>query len=178
MDPDKGTVDPGADLMDPDKEMRKRRTKFAVSKGMELYNLLWRNIKYLSLLVLVGQNTALVLTMRYSRITHGDKLYLASTVVFLTEIVKFAVCVMVVGYNNNFDISKVANIFHVEIISKAHETAKLSLPSILYTVQNNLLFIALSHLNAATFQVDTTFWQMLHSKKYSEKHYYNILTLM
>lgn len=120
---------------------------------MELYNLFWKNIKYLSLLILVGQNTALVLTMRYSRIEHGVKVYLASTVVFLTEILKLAICTFIVSYNLNFDILEVANTLHTEIFRKYKETAKLSIPSILYTIQNNLLFVALSHLDAATFQV-------------------------
>lgn len=42
---------------------------------------------------------------------------------------------------------------HDEIYSKPYETSKLAIPSGLYAIQNNLLFIALSHLNAATYQV-------------------------
>ena len=40
-----------------------------------------------------------------------------------------------------------------EVISQPGEILKLSVPSLLYTVQNNLLYFALSHLDAATFQV-------------------------
>jgi UDP-sugar transporter A1/2/3 len=40
-----------------------------------------------------------------------------------------------------------------EIYSKPYETSKLAIPSGLYAIQNNLLFIALSYLNAATYQV-------------------------
>ena len=121
---------------------------------MELYNFLWMNIKYLSLLLLVGQNTALVLTMRYSRIKHhGDKVYLASTVVFFTEILKFTICMLVISYNSKFQLVSVVNTLYNEIFRKSTETAKLCIPSILYTIQNNLLFVALTHLDAATFQV-------------------------
>jgi UDP-sugar transporter A1/2/3 len=40
-----------------------------------------------------------------------------------------------------------------EIIKKPYETLKLLVPAGLYTLQNNLLFIALSSLDAATYQV-------------------------
>ncbi len=40
-----------------------------------------------------------------------------------------------------------------EIIQKPGETMKLLIPSGLYTLQNNLLFVALSNLDAATYQV-------------------------
>ena len=35
----------------------------------------------------------------------------------------------------------------------AAELIKLSVPSLMYTIQNNLLYFALSHLDPATFQV-------------------------
>ena len=39
------------------------------------------------------------------------------------------------------------------MFDKPTETLKMLLPSALYAMQNNLLHIALSHLDAATFQV-------------------------
>lgn len=42
---------------------------------------------------------------------------------------------------------------NTEIIQKPIETMKLLIPAGLYTLQNNLLFIALSNLDAATYQV-------------------------
>jgi len=40
-----------------------------------------------------------------------------------------------------------------DIVQKPGETLKLLIPSGLYTLQNNLLFVALSNLDAATYQV-------------------------
>lgn len=42
---------------------------------------------------------------------------------------------------------------NTEVIQKPLETMKVAVPAILYTVQNNLLFLALSYLDAATYQV-------------------------
>ena len=43
--------------------------------------------------------------------------------------------------------------FRDEILMKPWETSKLIVPSGLYAVQNNLLYLALSNLDAATYQV-------------------------
>jgi hypothetical protein len=43
--------------------------------------------------------------------------------------------------------------FHKEIILKPDDFAKLLVPAILYTIQNNLAYIAVSNLDAATYQV-------------------------
>ncbi len=40
-----------------------------------------------------------------------------------------------------------------EIIDERIETLKMLIPAGLYALQNNLLFLALSNLDAATFQV-------------------------
>lgn len=40
-----------------------------------------------------------------------------------------------------------------EIINSPMDCLKLAIPAGLYTLQNNLLFLALSHLDAATYQV-------------------------
>jgi hypothetical protein len=112
-----------------------------------------KHYKYVSLLVLVIQNTALVLTMRYSRTVTSGPLYLASTAVVLTEFVKFIICVSMIFRSNDFDPARTLAMLKTEIVDKKSETLRLSVPSVLYTIQNNLLYIALSHLNAATFQV-------------------------
>ena len=41
---------------------------------------------------------------------------------------------------------------HDEIIKKPIETLKVAVPAFIYTLQNNLLYIAVSNLPAATFQ--------------------------
>lgn len=40
-----------------------------------------------------------------------------------------------------------------EIVNKPVETMKLAIPAGIYTLQNNLLYVALSNLDAATYQV-------------------------
>ncbi len=40
-----------------------------------------------------------------------------------------------------------------DVLNQPSEMMKISVPSLVYTVQNNLLYFALSHLNAATYMV-------------------------
>jgi hypothetical protein len=58
-----------------------------------------RVIKYAALFLLVAQMVGLVLLMRYSRTQHDDTqpLYLASTAVFLMEVMKLVICVGVIA---------------------------------------------------------------------------------
>ncbi len=130
-----------------------------------------RIIRYISLIILVAQNTLLVLGMRYSRIHFEGKVYIASTSVFLAEVLKFVSCVCIVVYINNFDIFATFKLLYTEIIVKWWDTSKLAVPCILYTIQNNLLFVALSHLNAATFQVGI----LLEDPQFSINLYYLFL---
>lgn len=110
-------------------------------------------IKYVALILLVGQMVGLVLLMRYSRTVPRPPevpLYLASTAVFVMELMKLVICMIVIMIQSG------NNFFHeikVHIFESPIEIAKLCIPSLLYTVQNNLLYLALSNLDAATYQV-------------------------
>ena len=110
------------------------------------------SMKYLSLLILIIQNTGLVLVLRHSRTMPGTK-YLSSTAVVMSEMTKFITCLLIVFYQNSWNPKQTVSVLNEEIIEKMTDTVKTSVPAILYTIQNNLLFLALSNLDAATFQV-------------------------
>lgn len=112
------------------------------------------SLKYVSLGVLVLQTTTLVLTMRYSRTAQGDGgRYLASSAVVSAEALKIAACLLLVFAECNFSVQAAKQLLREEIVSKPAQTVKLAVPAGLYTLQNNLLYAALSNLDAATYQV-------------------------
>ncbi|XP_047224093.1 solute carrier family 35 member A3b isoform X2 [Girardinichthys multiradiatus] len=111
-------------------------------------------LKYLSLGVLVLQTTSLVLTMRYSRTLKEDgPRYLASSAVVSAEILKIFTCTLLVFVENNYNLRAMNLLLKDEIMNKPVETMKLAVPAGIYTLQNNLLYVALSNLDAATYQV-------------------------
>ncbi|KAF4072646.1 hypothetical protein AMELA_G00265210 [Ameiurus melas] len=111
-------------------------------------------LKYLSLGVLVFQTTTLVLTMRYSRTLQADgPRYLASSAVVLAEVLKILTCVCLVFKEHSYSVRALSSVLRQEILRKPVETLKLAIPSGIYTLQNNLLYLALSNLDAATYQV-------------------------
>ncbi|XP_010773514.1 solute carrier family 35 member A3a [Notothenia coriiceps] len=111
-------------------------------------------LKYLSLGVLVFQTTSLVLTMRYSRTLQADgPRYLASSAVVVAEVMKIFTCVLLVFKEHSYSWRALNSILRQEIANKPIETLKLAIPSGIYTLQNNLLYVALSNLDAATYQV-------------------------
>lgn len=79
-------------------------------------------------------------------------MYIASTAVFMAEIIKIASSFFML-YRQEGSISKCREIVWLEIVNRPQEVFKMLIPSGLYALQNNLLYIALSNLEAATFQV-------------------------
>ncbi|XP_041660041.1 solute carrier family 35 member A3b [Cheilinus undulatus] len=111
-------------------------------------------LKYLSLGVLVLQTTSLVLTMRYSRTLKQDgPRYLASSAVVSAEVLKILTCTLLVLVENKFSVRAMNQLLKEEIVNKPTQTLKLAIPAGIYTLQNNLLYVALSNLDAATYQV-------------------------
>ncbi|XP_029970553.1 solute carrier family 35 member A3b isoform X1 [Salarias fasciatus] len=111
-------------------------------------------LKYLSLGVLVLQTTSLVLTMRYSRtLKEEGPQYLASSAVVSAEVLKIITCTVLVFKDNNYSLRGMKQLLKEQIVNKPLETLKLAVPAGIYTLQNNLLYVALSNLDAATYQV-------------------------
>ena len=112
------------------------------------------HLKYVSLTVLVLQTTAVVLVLRYSRaVPQSGPRYLASTTIVISELLKILTCLFILYYDCGWSVICLSKVLYHEIWKKKMETLKLIVPAGLYTVQNNLLFLALSILDAATYQM-------------------------
>jgi len=144
----------------------------------------WGGYKYLACLILCLQNATLVLVMRHTRTRSGD-MYISTTVVVMTELVKTLVCLFLVYKDEGYDLKKWLNHLHANIIQDPMDTLKLAVPSGIYTLQNNLLYVAVSNLDAATFQVSyqlkilTTaiFSVTMLGKSLSKQHWGSLLIL-
>ena len=108
--------------------------------------------KQLSLLVLVLQNSTFVIILRYSRLQPGPK-YISSTAVVLAELLKLIVYSIIIAKNSGEGINGLKRALEIELIGKPKESLKLLVPAGLYTLQNNLQFVAISNLSPAIFQV-------------------------
>ncbi|KAL4226881.1 hypothetical protein ACF0H5_014859 [Mactra antiquata] len=108
-------------------------------------------LKYLSLIALTAQNAMVILVMRYVR-TRGGEMFMATSAVVMSEILKFTSCLLIIFYQQG-SVRRWLNHLHENIILQPGDCLKISVPSLVYTLQNNLLYIALSNLDAATFQV-------------------------
>lgn len=97
--------------------------------------------------------------MHYSRIMPaiGGHRYYTSTAVFLNEVIKLAISLTMVLYelSRSAPSSLPATSLFRDLMRVVFtgDSWKLAIPAILYTLQNSLQFLAVSNLNAATFQV-------------------------
>mmetsp|Transcript_10949 Transcript_10949/g.26513 ORF Transcript_10949/g.26513 Transcript_10949/m.26513 type:complete len:383 (+) Transcript_10949:37-1185(+) len=160
---------------DPAKRTMRRKKKESSSEVF---------IKYAALFLLVAQMVGLVLLMRYSRTSRSDDepMYLASTAVFIMEVMKLVICCMVIAYQSAGNLLSELN---THVIEAPMELLKLSVPSFLYCVQNNLLYLALTNLDAATYQVcyqlkiltTAVFSAILLQRKFSAKKWFSLVVL-
>ncbi|CAK9112211.1 UDP-N-acetylglucosamine transporter (Golgi UDP-GlcNAc transporter) (Solute carrier family 35 member A3) [Durusdinium trenchii] len=111
--------------------------------------------KYLSLLVLVFQNVSLVMMIRHSRTHHGSgsgaKEYVATTAVVTAEVTKIVINLVLEMWSNRTNLAEGFSNLRAELSHPS--TLKLALPGLLYMVQNNMLFVALSNLSVPVYQV-------------------------
>ena len=98
------------------------------------------------------QNAIVTLIMRYVR-TRSTDLFVSSTAVVMAEFFKMCACLFVIFVNEKFSVKNFANHLYTNICQLPMDCLRISVPSVIYVIQNNLLYVAISNLNAATFQV-------------------------
>ncbi|NWU92620.1 S35A2 protein, partial [Upupa epops] len=111
-----------------------------------------RRLKLFSLGVLVVQNASLVLSIRYVRTQPGDR-FLPSTAVVMAEAIKGSTCLLLLLLQHRGSLRQTAQTLQEAVWGHFGDTLRLAVPSLIYTLQNNLQYVAISNLPAATFQV-------------------------
>ncbi|EZG63632.1 UDP-N-acetylglucosamine transporter [Gregarina niphandrodes] len=111
--------------------------------------------KYIALFLLVAQTVAAIFVMRVSRTTYADPTtpYLVTTAVAMAELTKFVCSAGLVLRDVEYSFGTAWAHIKTEMIDNPLGTLKVSVPAFLYTLQNNLLFIALSNISGAVYQV-------------------------
>lgn len=71
----------------------------------------------------------------------------------MAEIVKLVTCLVLVFIEEGKNAEKFVAALHRTIIKNPVDTIKICIPSLIYVIQNNLLYVSASHLDAATNQV-------------------------
>ncbi|XP_066105866.1 UDP-galactose translocator isoform X2 [Saccopteryx bilineata] len=110
-----------------------------------------RRLKYISLAVLVVQNASLILSIRYTRTLPGDRFF-ATTAVVMAEVLKGLTCLLLLFAQKRGNVKHLVLFLHEAVLVQYVDTFKLAVPSLIYTLQNNLQYVAISNLPAATFQ--------------------------
>lgn len=98
---------------------------------------------------------------------------------------KFTICLIVIFYQSGSSISELVSQLHYHVLETPIELVKLFVPSFLYTVQNNLLYLALTNLDAATYQVcyqmkiltTAVFSAVMLNRKFSAKKWFALVLL-
>ncbi|KAG8181900.1 hypothetical protein JTE90_026059 [Oedothorax gibbosus] len=109
-----------------------------------------QTLKYVSLVSLTLQNAALNLLMRMVRTQR--ELFISSTAVLMAEIIKLVACLFMVGYVDEGNIRQLPAALKKYVIKQPYDTLKVAIPSFVYLLQNNLLYVGATHLDAATCQ--------------------------
>lgn len=140
-------------------------------------------LRYFSLCALTIQTTAAVIVTRYSKqfVNQDEAQYANSSLVVSTEVLKFILSMTLIYiYDAPAAIAAASTkqvedgetqalitavnasdsrwsawktLIYTQNFTNLFDTAKLAVPALLYTLQNNMIYVALANLEATTFQV-------------------------
>ncbi|EYB92793.1 hypothetical protein Y032_0190g1267 [Ancylostoma ceylanicum] len=108
--------------------------------------------KYVGLILLTLQQASMPLMARYTRYKDEKEVFFTTVNVFMMEVVKLCTCTAVI-IGSSKSIFKFIDELREAIYENPVETVKVCVPAVIYTLQNNLYYIALTHLEATTFCV-------------------------
>ncbi|XP_063299144.1 CMP-sialic acid transporter [Pelobates fuscus] len=107
--------------------------------------------KLYCLLVMTLVAATYTVVLRYTR-TVTTEMYFSTTAVCLTEIIKLILSVGILAKETG-SLSRLIISLKENVLGSPVEMLKLSVPSLVYALQNNMAFVALSNLDAAVYQV-------------------------
>lgn len=108
-------------------------------------------MKVVSLVTLTVQNAAVALSMRYARTRTGD-MFIASTAVLMAEVFKCVASLLLV-LKQEASVQVCIMSIYTHVWRNKIDTLKVTVPAFVYLIQNNLLYVSASNLDAATYQV-------------------------
>mmetsp|Transcript_19846 Transcript_19846/g.24480 ORF Transcript_19846/g.24480 Transcript_19846/m.24480 type:complete len:387 (+) Transcript_19846:306-1466(+) len=109
------------------------------------------SFRFFLLFLMVLQNSSVVLVGRYTRDSKTtEELYVVNHLIIITEFGKLVLASLLEYQVTN---GKLWNSIQTNIIQVPLDALKISIPSMLYLLQNTLLYVALSNLSAPMFQV-------------------------
>jgi len=110
------------------------------------------NLKYIALFLLVAQNAGLALFTRYAT-TRSGEIFISSTAVVMAEIMKMTACLLVTFFEEGKNFGLWLQHLKVIFVTNFADTLKVGVPAFIYMVQNNLNYVAIGNLPAATYQL-------------------------
>ena len=124
-------------------------------RGYKVIQYYKMNMKFVALAALIIQNSSLALLMRWSFfIPKNSELYIASTAVLLTELIKLTISIICCYIlDAKYDFKAFHSILINEVFANYMDWVNLTVPSMLYTLQNNLQYLSISQLSAPVFQL-------------------------
>ncbi|CAG9532615.1 unnamed protein product [Cercopithifilaria johnstoni] len=105
-----------------------------------------------ALIWLTLQNSTHTLLLRYSRVRVVEEVFLPSVAVFFTEVLKLIICLLFIIYEEK-SVSSMLDLVKREVFYNSKDTFKICIPAVIYIIQNNLFYMAASHLEAAAYMV-------------------------
>lgn len=107
--------------------------------------------KLYCLLVMTLVAAAYTVALRYTRTVTTD-MYFSTTAVCIAEVIKLLLSLIILAKETGSP-SRLISSLRENVLGSPMEMLKLSVPSLVYALQNNMAFVALSNLDAAVYQV-------------------------